>query len=208
MISENKTPNCVVRMPTTSAHQHRLQFFEPTRRPTFRTRYFEFETGDGTASATIKGKLGQGHSDILSAIFFHSVFRREEKEGSNKGGLILLVDMHKIRTTAGRQLRTRSYNKEKLDTRVSSDHVKNIVEDLKTVLITSQIPYRDIATVNHGIFNEFFESKIKVSEIEGPRPHVERKRLFIDSEDLDDRGESRDRYLPPVSDYLSCNFLN
>lgn len=78
--------------PTTTVHQHRLQIFEPTRRPKLAQRTISTLWG----TATINGKLGQGHADVLESISA----RAEEWRLNAEGTVTVLIDPFKLRTTA------------------------------------------------------------------------------------------------------------
>jgi hypothetical protein len=109
------------RLPTTSAHQARLQFFQPTRKPAFQEER-KVETKWGTA--TIKGKLGQGHADVLEAIFSEC----QDYQKMDDGTLQVLVDPHKIRVEAGGG---------KL---LSGETLDNITDDLMSAIIKMYVP--------------------------------------------------------------------
>ena len=81
------------KIPTTTSHQHRLQIFEPTRRPKLAQRMIVTDWG----SATVNGKLGQGHADVLEAIARRAEDWRLNQE---EGTITVLIDPFKLRTTA------------------------------------------------------------------------------------------------------------
>ena len=84
-------------LPTTTVHQSRLQVFQPTRRPTMTTQ--EIKTSWGVAQ--IKGKLGQGHADLLEAMFKFAVDSKYTHEAGESDQLQLLIDVYKISTSMG-----------------------------------------------------------------------------------------------------------
>lgn len=80
-------------VPTTTVHQSRLQLFQPTRRPKDIERIIQTPWG----SATISGKIGQVHADIIEAMCRNAIdFRTTET-----GQLLLLVDPYQIRKSVG-----------------------------------------------------------------------------------------------------------
>ena len=80
-------------MPTTTASQARLQFFQPTRNPTYCTR--KIETAWGRAEIT--GKLGVMHAALLELIMFHAIRRRDLEDWS----IQVLVDPYHLRKGLG-----------------------------------------------------------------------------------------------------------
>lgn len=76
------------RLPTATAHQSRLRFFQPTRRP----KAIEKTIKSAWGVVKIKGRLGQAHADIFEAILSNA-----ESYAEMTGGRIkLLVDPYKI----------------------------------------------------------------------------------------------------------------
>lgn len=83
-------------VPTTTALVSRMQVFEPTRRPKSKeTDVRVIETTYG--SATIKGRLGQAHADVLEAILFHI----RDVVSINDSAMVVMVDPHRVRMSAG-----------------------------------------------------------------------------------------------------------
>jgi hypothetical protein len=80
------------RMPTTTVSQHRVQLFQPTQRPIYRTAE-KTETSWGSCKVT--GRLGQRHADLLEAVFWVA----EKQRPTEDGGIELLVDPAKLRRT-------------------------------------------------------------------------------------------------------------
>ena len=80
-------------LPTSTAHQSRLQLSQPTRRPKMLTRTIETPWGSGV----VVGKYGQAHVDFVEAIFRNT----EKKRRSEDGGIEIIVDPYRVRMTAG-----------------------------------------------------------------------------------------------------------
>lgn len=80
-------------VPTTTAHQSRLQVFQPSRRPTLAKRVITTPWG----TATITGRLGQTHADLIEAACRNA----EDWKRDDDGRLHLLVDPHRIRKSMG-----------------------------------------------------------------------------------------------------------
>ena len=82
----------LTKLPTTTAHITRLRIYQPTRRPIMCTR--TVETAWGTAAIT--GKVGQGHADVMEAIFTEkSKFRLLPNNMMQ-----ILVDPYRVRMAA------------------------------------------------------------------------------------------------------------
>lgn len=81
-------------LPTSTAHQSRLQIFQPTRRPKWQERRIETPWG----LATVRGCIGQVHADVLESLCRYAEASRVVPE---TGHLMLLVDPYKIRVTVG-----------------------------------------------------------------------------------------------------------
>jgi hypothetical protein len=84
-------------LPTTTVHQSRLQVYQPTRRPVLMTQ--EIKTPWGIAQ--IKGKLGQGHADLLEAMFNEAIDYKFTGPAGETDQLQLLIDPYKISTSMG-----------------------------------------------------------------------------------------------------------
>lgn len=80
-------------LPTSTAHQSRLQLFQPTRRPVAMVRTIETIWG----SAVVHGKIGQAHADVMEAIFKEA----HDHQMLDDGRMQILVDPYKVRMTAG-----------------------------------------------------------------------------------------------------------
>lgn len=88
-----KEINNSLKLPTSTAHQARLQVFQATRTPQQSVRIIE--TSWGTAKIT--GKLGQVHADLIEAIFYNA-----EKTIKNEDGRVeIIVDPYKVRMSVG-----------------------------------------------------------------------------------------------------------
>lgn len=73
----------------TTAHLSRLRIFQSTRRPICLDQKFETSWG----SVRVKGKLGQGHQDVLEAILLSGLNPSKTDSGATK----LLVDPARVR---------------------------------------------------------------------------------------------------------------
>lgn len=80
-------------LPTASAREHRLQIFQPTRRPVFSRRTVETAWG----RVSVAGRLGQVHADVLDAICHFAEARGELADGRVK----VLVDPFAVRRACG-----------------------------------------------------------------------------------------------------------
>lgn len=118
-------------LPTSTVHQARLCLFEPTRRPTNQVR--EICTAWGRAK--IKGKMGQGHADVLEAMFWSCAAWRGDLEGR----IELLVDRYQLLKVA---------NGGKPG---SGQQLSVILDDLMQVLVEVDIPNRNINMCGHVI---------------------------------------------------------
>lgn len=125
--------------PTSTVHQSRLRVFEPTRRPRYCQR--DITTPWGTASVT--GKLGQGHADVLEAMC-HEL---EDWRRTEKGAIELLIDPYKLRKTA---------NGGKLG---SGTQVDVILFDLMQAILDIGIPKHGLRVRGH-IIDEIVDSKV------------------------------------------------
>ena len=127
--------------PTTTVHQGRLRIFEPTRRPKLCQR--DITTPWGTVF--VNGKLGQGHADVLEAMFHE----REDWRQTDKGAIELLIDPYKIRKTA-------------IGGKVGSGtQLDAILSDLMQAILDIDIPKPGLGLRVRGhIIDEIVESKI------------------------------------------------
>lgn len=81
-------------IPTSTAHQARLQLYQPTRRPVWQERKIITPWG----VATVRGKIGQVHADIIEAICRHA---EDHRYIEMTGNMQILVDPYKVRVTVG-----------------------------------------------------------------------------------------------------------
>src|SRR5690554_1146804 len=81
-------------LPTSTAHQARLQLYQPTRRPKWAERVIETPWG----TATVRGKIGQVHADIVESICRHA---EDHRIVAATGHLQVLVDPYKVRVSVG-----------------------------------------------------------------------------------------------------------
>jgi len=126
-------------LPTTTAHQSRLRIFQPTRRPVWLDE--TYQTKWGTCKVT--GKIGQSHADVLESIFF----KAEKFEFLDSGGMKILVDPFKVRSTAGGD----KLNKAQLD---------KLLKDLMAVVIELKIDLNNDRSFGH-IIDEVNETNVK-----------------------------------------------
>lgn len=128
-------------LPTSTVHQARLCLFEPTRRPTYQVR--EMRTSWGKAK--IKGKIGQGHADVLEAMFWSCADWRSDLEGR----IELLIDTYQLRKIAngGKQ--------------GSFEQLQTVLDDLMGVLVDVEIPARGITACGH-VIDQIVRSKIEI----------------------------------------------
>ena len=133
-------------MPTTTANQARLQFFQPTRNPTYCTR--KIETSWGRAEVT--GRLGVMHAALLESIMFFALDKRVLEDGSVQ----ILVDPYDLRRTLGegarksRQLVPSKHHPERMRRRISaggysSAAIRKLITDLIACAISITIKRRD-----------------------------------------------------------------
>lgn len=133
-------------MPTTTASQARLQFFQSTRNPVYCTR--KIETAWGRAEVT--GKLGVVHASCLESVTFFALDRR----GLENGGVQILVDPYDIRRALGegaresRLLVPAKRHPERLRRRISSGGystaaIRALITDLTACAISATIKTRE-----------------------------------------------------------------
>ena len=83
-------------LPTATAHQARLQIYQPTWAPRNIERTIETPYGSGT----IKGRLGMQHALLMEALQYCALLTRP----LDNGGLAILIDPHDLRKEmAGRE---------------------------------------------------------------------------------------------------------
>ncbi len=83
-------------LPTTTRTQARVVLFQPSKRPTRRTGGWQ-TSADGKRRVRVTGRLGQRHADLLEAICFTALAKRDV-EG---GGVDLIVDPYRVRCSMG-----------------------------------------------------------------------------------------------------------
>jgi len=125
--------------PTTTVHQSRIQLFEPTRRPTNCERVIKTSWG----SALVKGKLGQGHADVLEAM----CFRQEKWRLAAAGHIELLIDLYQMRKAANGGFPG------------SGTQLNVVLDDLMQAIVDIEIPARGIRIRGH-IIDEIVESLV------------------------------------------------
>ena len=126
-------------LPTTTAHQSRLQIFQPTRRPKNEVRLIE--TAWGTAK--VHGRIGQGHADVLESIFSEAA----DHQIMSDGGMQILVDPHKVRVAAGGD-------------KLSGAQLDKLITELMQVVIDMRIASTGMRCLGH-IIDQVIESKVK-----------------------------------------------
>jgi len=81
------------KLPTSTVHQSRLQFYEPTK--TAKDHVRKIKTSWGTA--VVDGKLGQNQASLMEAIFYCS----EDESKNEDGSVSITVDPYKVRKVLG-----------------------------------------------------------------------------------------------------------
>ena len=132
-------------LPTTTAHQSRLQIYAPTRKPKFETRIIETPWG----TAKIIGKIGQGHADVMEAIFSQASKWREFDDGTMQ----ILVDPHRVRVAAS----SGNY-------KLSYERLNDITTDLMQTVIDMSVPGRDYNMDKGTLITRIQDSIIDVPE--------------------------------------------
>lgn len=140
-------------LPTATAHEHRMQIFDATRRPGASSRPKEILiwSADGEIISHIlrTGRLGQGHADVLDAIFFCA-----EKKGTLEDGRIkLLVDPARVRRIAG----------------IGGEQLLHLVRELEAVVLEIREP-AELACMGHLIDHIDIARKADGSTIKRPNP--------------------------------------
>lgn len=125
-------------IPTTTAHQARLQLYQPTRRPQWQKRVIDTPWG----KATVRGKLGQVHADIIEAICRHAEDYRLIPE---TGSLQILVDPYRVRVTVGGG---KPYAK---------DTMWSMLQELRETSILLEVPTKELKVLG-GILDRVEES--------------------------------------------------
>ncbi len=125
-------------VPTTTAHQARLQLYQPTRRPQWMERVITTPWG----TATVRGKIGQVHADIIEAICRHA---EDHRIIEATGHMQILVDPYKVRVTVGG------------GTAYSKDTLWRMLTELREVSITLEVPSQGLKVLG-GILDRVEES--------------------------------------------------
>lgn len=125
-------------LPTTTVHQSRLQLYQPTRRPKWLERVIATPWG----TATVRGKLGQVHADIMEAICRHAEDHRTIPE---TGQLQILVDPYRVRVTVGG------------GTAYANDTLWKMLTELRETSITLEAPSQGLRVLG-GILDRVEES--------------------------------------------------
>lgn len=126
-------------VPTTTAHQARLQLYQPTRRPKWLERVIETPWG----RATVRGKIGQVHADIIEAICRHA---EDHRIIAATGHMQILVDPYKVRVSVGG------------GTAYSKDTLWRMLTELREVSITLEVPSQQLKILG-GILDRVEESQ-------------------------------------------------
>lgn len=125
-------------VPTSTAHQARLQLYQPTRRPQWMERVIATPWG----TATVRGKIGQVHADIIEAICRHA---EDHRTVAATGHLQILVDPYRVRVSVGG------------GTAYSKDTLWRMLTELREVSITLEVPSQGLKVLG-GILDRVEES--------------------------------------------------
>lgn len=125
-------------MPTSTVHQSRLQLYQPTRRPTWLERVIVTPWG----TATVRGKIGQVHADIIEAMCRHA---EDYRVIPITGQLQLLVDPYRVRVTVGG------------GSAYSQDTLWRMLTELREVSITLEAPAQGLKVLG-GILERVEDS--------------------------------------------------
>ena len=125
-------------IPTSTAHQARLQLYQPTRRPKLMERVIEGPWG----TATVRGKIGQVHADIIEAICRHA---EDHRILALTGHLQILVDPYKVRVSVGG------------GTAYSHDTLWKMLRELRETSIVLEVPAQKLKVLG-GILDRVEES--------------------------------------------------
>lgn len=105
-LNQERRDQIINRTITATAHEFRLNIFDPTRRPKPDSKRRRFETPWGILERFAPAGAGQAHADLLEAILFNREKTATDKDGER---IKILVDPAKVRKTAnitsGEQLR-------------------------------------------------------------------------------------------------------
>lgn len=118
------------KVPTTTAYQHRIRLFQPTRRPVH-LNGVEVESSYGS-KVKITGKLGQAHADVLESIMFCCERKRDLEDGRIK----ILVDPYQVQKHASLS---------------SRKQLSVLLIEIMSAVINVDVPSRKIHGVGHLI---------------------------------------------------------
>jgi hypothetical protein len=134
----NAVAEVLKHVPTSTAHQARLQLYQPTRRPQWMERVITTPWG----TATVRGKIGQVHADIIEAICRHA---EDHRTVAATGHLQILVDPYRVRVSVGG------------GTAYSKDTLWRMLTELREVSITLEVPSQGLKVLG-GILDRVEES--------------------------------------------------
>lgn len=134
---QNQSSDHLVKTPTNAC---RIPIFAPTRRP-MSVKSFMVSTSWG--SATITGRLGQQHRDLLDAA--RMVAEREEE--TDDGRIHLLVDPAKLRSAIGGES-------------INTNLIKSWLIDLMQAIVEVKINNPDIV-VTGGLISEVVDATVE-----------------------------------------------
>lgn len=145
-------------LPTTTAHQARLQLYQPTRRPVWMERIIQTPWG----TAKVRGKIGQVHADIIEAMLR---LAEDHRHIQATGHLQLLVDPYKVRTLVGGG---EAYTRNTL---------WQMLTELRETSITLEVPSRGLKVLG-GILDRVEESPAtRINKLTGKPRHLWRVTL-------------------------------
>lgn len=122
-------------------YESKLPIFQPSRTPKYTE---EWEGKWGTASVSVRGKLGQGHRDVLDSLWFGSEAARMSADET----LRVLIDPYRLRrhVSSGRSV-------------LPYEHVTNLLRDLVEAEVDIDIPPLKLH-ITDGILSGFEESPV------------------------------------------------
>lgn len=135
-------------VPTSTAHQARLQLYQPTRRPQWLERVITTAWG----RATVRGKIGQVHADIIEAICRYA---EDHRIIPATGHMQILVDPYRVRVSVGGG---KAYSK---------DTLWRMLTELREVSVVLEVPAQGIKILG-GILDRVEESPAtRVNRVNG-----------------------------------------
>lgn len=126
-------------VPTSTAHQARLQLYQPTRRPKWLERVIETPWG----RATVRGKIGQVHADVVEAICAHA---EDHRVIAATGHLQVLVDPYRVRVSVGG------------GTPYAYDTLWRMLTELRETSVTLEVPKQNLKVLG-GILDRVEDSQ-------------------------------------------------